>query len=88
LELEEMDPMFVGDVITTVPGVRSMGADGYFGRRQCRLSVFVDDMLMDRSFHLDMLEPRNIEALEVYHGLGKPGEFFWHCGVVLVWLKH
>jgi hypothetical protein len=30
----------------------------------------------------------NVEALEVYHGDGKPGEFYWYCGVILVWLKH
>jgi hypothetical protein len=87
-ELESLDPVFVGDVLTTVPGIRSMGMEGYYGRRQCRLTIFVDDVEMDEYFHLDMLEPRNIEALEVYHGTGKPGEFFWYCGVVLVWLKH
>jgi hypothetical protein len=87
-ELEEVDPVFLQDVISTVPGVRSMGAEGLYGRRRCRLTVFVDDVEMDDWFHLDLLEPRNIEALEVYHGVGKPGEFFWYCGVILVWLKH
>jgi len=87
-ELEEADPMFIGDLISTVPGVRSMGMEGHYGRRGCKLTVFVDDVIMDDWFHLDLLEPRNIEALEVYHGQGKPGEFFWHCGVILVWLTH
>ena len=87
-ELAEADPMFLQDVLTTVPGVRSTGMDGLYGRRNCKLTVFVDDVEMDDFFHLDYLEPRNIEALEVYYGIGKPGEFFWYCGVILVWLKH
>ena len=86
--MEEADPMFIGDLISTVPGVRSMGMEGHYGRRGCKLTVFVDDVIMDDWFHLDLLEPRNIEALEVYQGQGKPGEFFWHCGVILVWLTH
>ncbi|MFC1660395.1 carboxypeptidase-like regulatory domain-containing protein [Gemmatimonadota bacterium] len=87
-ELRELDPVFLQDVLTTVPGVRSLGNEGMYGRRRCKLSVFVDDFQMEDWFDLDMIEPRNVEALEVYHGVGKPGEFFWHCGVVLVWLKH
>jgi hypothetical protein len=87
-ELAELDPVFLQDVLATVPGIRSRGSDGMYGRGQCRLSVFVDDFEMEDWFDLDMIDPRNVEALEVFHGIGKPGEFFWHCGVVLVWLKH
>jgi hypothetical protein len=67
-----------------------VGSNGdYFGRRRCRLTVFVDDVKMDDDwFSLDQLDPMNVEALEVYHGDGKPGEFYWYCGVILVWLKH
>lgn len=87
-ELEALDPTFLQDVITDVPGIRDMGASGIYGRRGCKVTIFVDDVEMDDFFDLDYLDPRNIEALEVYHGDGKPGEFFWYCGVILVWLKH
>ena len=90
-ELEEINPMFLGDLIETIPGVRRVGLNGgYFGRgrKRCRLTVFVDDVEMEDWFSLDQLDPLNVEALEVYHGDGKPGEFFWYCGVILVWLKH
>lgn len=87
-ELEELDPTFLQDVISDVPGVRNMGAGGIYGRRGCKLTIFVDDVEMDDFFQLDYLDPRNIEALEVFHGDGKPGEFFWYCGVILVWLRH
>ena len=87
-ELEELDPIFLQDVISDVPGVRNMGAVGIYGRGGCKLTIFVDDVEMDDYFDLDHLDPRNIEALEVFHGDGKPGEFFWYCGVILVWLKH
>ena len=81
--------MFLGDVIETIPGVRRSGVKGdLFGRGRCKLRVFVDDVGMDDWFSLDQLDPLKVEALEVYHGSGKPGEFFWYCGVVLVWLKH
>lgn len=88
-ELEEIAPMFLGDVIETIPGVRRSGVKGdLFGRGRCKLTVFVDDVEMDDWFSLDQLDPLRVEALEVYHGSPKPGEFFWYCGVVLVWLKH
>ncbi|MGD8361771.1 MAG: carboxypeptidase-like regulatory domain-containing protein [Gemmatimonadota bacterium] len=88
-ELEEIDPMFLGDLIETIPGIRRVGVKGdLMGRRRCKLSVFVDDVKLDDWFSLDKLDPMNVEALEVYHGDGRPGEFYWYCGVVLVWLKH
>ena len=88
-ELEEVDPIFLGDLIESIPGVRRAGVNGeLFGRRRCELTVFVDDVEMDDWFSLDQLDPMRVEALEVYHGDGKPGEFYWYCGVVLVWLKH
>ena len=86
-ELEEQDPVFLQDILTTVPGIRSMGMEGLYGRGRCKLAIFVDDMRM-HDYSLDYIEPRNVEALEVWHGMLKPPEFYWYCGVVQVWLKH
>lgn len=50
--------------------------------------LFVDDFRWD-DFDLDMIDPRNIEALEVYAGNAAelPGGY-GTCGVIWVWLKH
>ena len=92
-QIEREDPVFVDDLVTQVLGVwrgrTPAGEKAFFGRR-CRLSVYIDDVLMD-GFHLDHLDPRNIQALEVFHGQPSemPVEYGWkHCGVILVWLKH
>lgn len=88
-EIEEMDPVFIQDLITTAPGIFYAGSRGGLrGRHRCRLSLYVDDFHMP-GFSLDLIEPRHIEALEVYHGTDMPPEYKWkHCGVILVWLKH
>jgi hypothetical protein len=92
-QIEREDPVFVDDLVTEVLGVwrgRTLaGEKAFFGRR-CRMSVYIDDVLMD-GFDLDQLDPRNIQGMEVYHGgpSEMPVEYGWkHCGVILVWLKH
>ncbi len=92
-EIEELDPVFVEDLVTQVIGLRRGrtrgGEKAIFGRRGCRLSLYIDDVLMN-DFDLDHLEPRNIQALEVWHGnrAEMPVEYLSHCGVILVWLRH
>lgn len=93
-EIAEQDPIFVEDLATQALGVRRGrtrgGQKAIFGRRGCRLSLFIDNMLME-GFDLDHLEPRNIQALEVWHGNKAEMPFEYaldHCGVILVWLKH
>jgi hypothetical protein len=51
------------------------------------MQVYIDARMDD--FDLDKLEPRLVEALEVYHGNQAeipPG--YGPCGVIFVWLKH
>lgn len=87
-------PVFLKDLAAQVLGVRigrtRRGEAAVFGRRGCRLSLYIDDVLME-GFDLDHLDPGSIQALEVYHGgpAEMPVEYGWkHCGVILVWLKH
>jgi hypothetical protein len=107
-EIEEKDRVFVEDVVTDLIGVwRSRTRDGRKviyapggGSQRCALALYIDDMLVndpsDRigpHYDLDLIDPRNIEALEVYYGnlAEMPAEYgLWrgHCGVILVWLKH
>jgi hypothetical protein len=93
-QIEREHPVFLKDLATQVPGVRlgrtRRGEAAIFGRGQCRLSLYMDDVLMD-VFDLDHLDPGTIQAMEVYHGGPSeiPVEYGWkHCGVILVWLKH
>jgi len=93
-EIQAANPIMLTDLVTRVLGVRwgrtRSGEMALLGRRQCRLSLYIDDMLVD-DFSLDLLDPANVQALEVYHGnpTEMPVEYgFKHCGVILVWLKH
>ena len=54
----------------------------------CQLATYLDGIrVMD--FDLDSLNPTNIEAFEVFHGVGEtPIEYAHNCGVILLWLKH
>ena len=88
--LEQLRPEILQDVLETVPWVISTPTRGYMYRGRCRMTVFVDDLMMPSWFDVDMIAPDRIEALEVYHGAGStmPIEYQRYCGVILVWLKH
>ena len=95
-EITEEDPIFVEDLATQVLGLRRGrtrgGQKALIGRLGCRMKLFIDDVRLD-DFDLDHLEPRNIQALEVWHGRASEmpveyGPMRGLCGVILVWLKH
>ena len=107
VEIEEKDRVFVEDLVTDLIGVwrgRYEGRKAIFARGGarggCALALYIDDMLVndptDRigpHFDLDLIDPRHIEALEVYYGnlAEMPVEYGLsrgNCGVILVWLKH
>lgn len=107
-EIEMKDRVFVEDLVTELIGVRPgrsrRGQKVIFARGGahggCALALYIDDVLMNDPtdpigphFDLDLIDPRHIEALEVYYGnlAEMPAEYgLWrgHCGVILVWLKH
>ena len=108
-EIEEKDRVFVEDLVTDLIGVyRSRTRDGRKviyarggARGGCALALYINDVLVNNPadrigphFDLDLIDPRNIEALEVYYGndAEMPVEYSLgsraHCGVILVWLKH
>ncbi|MCK5651610.1 MAG: carboxypeptidase-like regulatory domain-containing protein [Gemmatimonadetes bacterium] len=108
-EIEMKDRVFVEDLVTELIGVRrgrsrggqkAIFARGGASSGACALALYIDDVLVndptDRigpHFDLDLIDPRHIEALEVYYGnlAEMPAEYgLWrgHCGVILVWLKH
>jgi hypothetical protein len=97
-DLDDINPMFVSDLIRRVPGVRIRyglnGAEAVNRRRTsmslgaCALTVYVDGV---RQFSNDLegFPPEWLEAAEVYTGPGVPIEyrFFSACGVVLLWTQ-
>jgi len=79
----------------TLTAMRRLGAGAdssdiraYLSSAQyCSLSVYLDGMPM-QDFDIDALDPRTIEALEVYHGAGTPIQYLGnHCGAVLIWTR-
>lgn len=57
------------------------------GAQYCSLAIYLDGMpLVD--FDIDSLDPRSIEAVEVYHGQGTPIQYMANrCGAVLIWTR-
>jgi hypothetical protein len=97
-EIAAEDPVLVEDLVTQVLGVRRGqtwgGRKAIIGRGGCVLRLFVDGFQMD-DFDIDHIDPRNIQALEIWHGneAEMPVEYGSlhipkQCGVILVWLKH
>jgi hypothetical protein len=93
-DLEERDPVYLQHILVEIPAVRRRvpaAGEGtnisLIAGRGCRLAIYVDDFKMDPWFDLDHIEPRRVEALEVYHGTPMPSRYLRECGVILVWLK-
>lgn len=86
--IAERDPFTLEAVVKELTGIRREGPISYYGRRHCKLAIYVNDFLMDEFFDLDMIEPRRVEALEVYHGRPIPIEYEiqGRCGVILIWM--
>ncbi len=89
-EIERRRPMYVSDVLATLPGVTLEGS-GRGNRRRivverslpgCAAQVFLDGILANRGqgadFAIDdIVSPLDIEAIEVYRGLSTvPPEFY------------
>lgn len=89
-DIERRRPMYVSDLLRSVPGVSLVGGGG--GQRprieltrtagmRCRTQIFLDGMLMTRGgvddVRLDdLVSPGSVEGIEVYRGLSTiPPEF-------------
>ena len=96
-DLEDIDPMYISDVVRRIPGVRVRysnrgstvavsGRGAGFSGGGCVLAVYVDGI---RVFDPDLDQfPREwIDAMEVYHGMQTPFEYSMlnSCGVILIW---
>jgi len=104
-QMEERNTLFLSDLVRTIPGLQlepqPFGWKIFSRRRvglprdpsanmpaRCELAIYVDGMRM-QDFDLDSLDPMNVQAFEVYHGISEtPIEYSHHCGVILVWLRN
>jgi hypothetical protein len=100
-DIERIDPIEISDLLRErVPGIRIQYGQGgearVVSRRSitptlgpCVLPVYIDGV---RAFDqdLDRYPPEQIEAMEIYPGIGTPIEFIAHsnpCGLVLLWTR-
>lgn len=88
-EIENRRPMFMSDMLRTVPGVVLEGSGvgnrprisiGRSAGMRCSTQIFVDGMLMSRAgadVRLDdLVSPASVEGIEIYRGLSTvPAEF-------------
>ncbi len=80
---------FAGTVALSKREGGSIGGDG---SGACSMQVFLDGIVLPRSFNLDLLPPpRQVAGIEVYSGAATvPAQFGGadrRCGVILVWTR-
>lgn len=93
-EIEEENVFQVTDLFRRMPGVRVAPGRGHSDgdllmRTGCRPTLYVDGVRAVSSGYLDqMLQPGDVEAVEVYQGSQAPARFSGEtCGVVAVWTR-
>lgn len=95
-DIERRNPLYVSDLLRTVPGVRVV--PGGFGsgnevrlRGGCRPTVFIDGLRVAaiEGFGIDdLLMAYDIEGIEVYQGIQTPVQFQGgSCGSIVVWTR-
>jgi len=92
-EIQERHPLEVSDVFRTMPGVRvsagnAPGSQGVLLLRSgCVADVYIDGMRTISPFPIDtMLQPLDVQGIEVYHGSEIPARFgTTSCGAVVIW---
>jgi hypothetical protein len=92
-EIEERNPQVFTDLLRMVPGARvvpvSSFGRGVLFRGQCVPELYVDGMRLASTLDLDaVIQPMDVEAMEVYTGAHLPAEFGpTPCGAIVVWTR-
>ena len=92
-DIEERNPMRFSDLFRMVPGARVVPAGMYDSaillRGGCRPGIWVDGMRLGTSEGIDhLLQPMDLDAVEVYHSVNLPVEFGSNpCGAIVVWTR-
>ena len=92
-EIEDRAPLVFTDLLRMVPGARvvpvSYYGHGVLFRGGCAPSIVIDGVRLSPTQDLDaLLNPMDVEALEVYTGSFLPAEFGpTPCGAIVVWTR-
>jgi hypothetical protein len=93
-DIEQRSPMYFSDLLRMVPGARVSPSSRYGNvvtlRGGCSPQLWVDGVRTVTSLGLDgILQPMNVEGVEVYHAGQTPAEFGGDpCGTIVVWTRH
>ena len=91
-DIERRSPVYLSRMLFNVPGIRvgqdRLGNVAITSNRGsgCLMDVWVDGMRMP-GFDIDTYPVEWVEAIEVYHGVDIPNEYYSRCGVVLIWTR-
>jgi len=93
-DIEARHPTYVSQLLTTVRGVQVVpirGSSGYgvLLRGGCRPDIWIDGVRIRNDIAVDrMLQPDDVEAVEVYRGAEVPVQFEpTTCGAVVFWTR-
>jgi len=92
-EIERRHATYLSGLLWTVPGVRIVSTSGrgsaVFLRGGCTPLIWIDGSPMGRDSEVDqMLNPEDVEGIEVYRGAEVPVEFGpTSCGAVVIWTR-
>ena len=92
--IERRQPMFISELLRSVPGVKvqpSARAGNRVTIRGCAPVVWVDGARMQDAQVDDVVEPQDVAAIEIYRSFsGLPSQYFdrsANCGTIIVWTK-
>jgi hypothetical protein len=94
-DIEKRNPHEMSDLLRMMPGFRIVGSGldaqvvssrGQISLRQgeCSANVVIDGM---QHQEINLLQPSDVGALEVYRGIGAPMQYDSACGVIVIWTK-
>ena len=92
-DIEDRGPLVFTDLLRMVPGARVVPVSNYghgvLFRGGCAPSIVIDGVRLSPTRDLDaLLQPMDVEALEVYTGAFLPAEFGpTPCGAIVVWTR-
>jgi len=92
-EIERLNPFLFSDLFRMVPGARVVPSGSYASairlRGGCRPVIWVDNMRLSTGEGVDhLIQPMDLEAVEVYHASELPVEFGANnCGGIVAWTR-
>jgi len=92
-QIEDRHPTYVSQLLMNMPGVRVIPVSGWgyavFLREGCQPLIWINGVRIEHDSAVDqMLDPEDVEAIEVYRGAEVPIQFGpTPCGAVVFWTR-